>query len=462
MSTQTSIGKPAEIVPEASARTAELKPLSMRSNFTWTIFGSGIYGVCQWGMLIALAKLGSAEMVGRFALGLAICAPVVMFTNMQLRNVQATDAKGEYQLSDYLTLRLWSSTLALVVIGVITLIAQYRFEVTAVVIIIALAKVVESISDALFGFLQKHERLDLVSLSMMVKGPASLAALAALIYWTNNVLWGAAGMLLVWSTILLTYDLSNVRRLQKTLGESKSLEWSRILRPKQLATARRLAWLSLPLGIVGLLDSLNVNVPRYIIERVLGEAALGHFAAMAYVIVAGNMIVAALAHSAAPRLSQTYTRDIEEFKSLVWKLVQFGSVLGLAGVLIALFWGRQFLTLLYTAEYAVHAQVFVWLMLAAAFGFLARFLVCSMTAARCFKAQAPLYAIALLVLAALSVWLVPQAGLLGAAYSICLGMAVLFLGTVGINIRAVRVPVGDNSASVAASPAASTPYEGIK
>jgi len=172
--------------------------------------------------------------------------------------------------------------------------------------------------------------------------------------------------------------------------------------------------------------------------------------------------VAALAHSVAPRLSQAYTRDIGEFKRLVWKLVQFGSVLGLAGVCLALFWGRQFLTLIYTAEYAVHAQVFVWLMLAAAFGFLARFLVCSMTAARRFKAQAPLYAIALLVLAALSVWLVPQAGLLGAAYSICVGMVVLFLGAVGINIRAVRVPVEDNPASVAVSPAASAPCEGIK
>src|ERR1043165_9211480 len=78
---------------------------SLRANFLWSLTGTIIYAGCQWGMLVALAKLGDAEMVGQFALALAVTAPVLMFTNLQLRSVQATDARKDYAFGDYLALR---------------------------------------------------------------------------------------------------------------------------------------------------------------------------------------------------------------------------------------------------------------------------------------------------------------------------------------------------------------------
>ncbi len=424
-------------VAEAVRESGDARPLSMRSNFVWTLVGSGVYGASQWGMLIVLAKLGSAEMVGRFALALAVCAPVIMFTNLQLRNVEATDARNEYRFGDYLSLRLLGSGLALAVIAAIAFAAGYRMEVMLVVFAVALAKAVESISDVIYGRLQKSERLDRVARSMMLRGPGALAALAAMIVWTHNVALAAVGILCAWVVVLLVYDLPNVRRVAaaESAESGRGGEAGASPRPSVI---RRLAWLSLPLGVVGLLDSLNVNVPRYVIERSLGEAALGHFAAMAYVMVAGNMVVAALAHSAAPRLSRCYVTDIAAFKRLVWKLVQFGAMLGMAMVVVAVAFGRPLLTVLYTPEYAAHAHVFSWLMVAAGLGYVARFLVWSMTAARCFKAQAPLYVVALLTLGGLCFWLIPVHGLLGAAWAICMGMTVLLIGSMLVNVYAVR------------------------
>ena len=63
-------------------------------------------------MTIVLAKLGSPEQVGQFALGLAIAAPVFMFATLRLRDVQATDAKQEYQFGDYFALRLTTTVIA--------------------------------------------------------------------------------------------------------------------------------------------------------------------------------------------------------------------------------------------------------------------------------------------------------------------------------------------------------------
>lgn len=68
----------------------------------WTFIGNVVYAGCQWGMLVVLTKLGSPEMVGQFALGLAITAPVFRFADLRLRNVQATDTRREYLFGDYL------------------------------------------------------------------------------------------------------------------------------------------------------------------------------------------------------------------------------------------------------------------------------------------------------------------------------------------------------------------------
>jgi O-antigen/teichoic acid export membrane protein len=269
----------------------------------------------------------------------------------------------------------------------------------------------------------------------MIKGPASLVAMWLILSSTRSLLWTTAGLFLVWTGILLTYDTTYARRLVKLQPPLP------LMRPARLILLRRLAWLALPLGVVGLLDSLNVNVPRYLIEHRLGEAALGHFAALAYIVVAGNMVVAALAHSAAPRLSREFVTHRAAFRHLAWRLVAFGGVLGGAGVLIALLFGHRLLLLLYRPEYAAHTEVFTWLMVAAAFGYIARFVVVAASAARSFRAQAPLYAVSLAIVAACSWWMIPRWGLLGAAWAVATAAAALLVGAVVVLFAALRRPV---------------------
>ena len=154
---------------------------SLRLNVSWTFAGNVFYAACQWGMLVVLAKLGSPEMVGRFALALAVTAPVFMFTNLQLRAVQATDRSHQFAFADYLGLRILSTALALAVIVGLAAWSHYHypFWIAAVIVMVGLAKGSESISDAIYGIVQWHERMDLIARSMMLKGLISLASFAS-------------------------------------------------------------------------------------------------------------------------------------------------------------------------------------------------------------------------------------------------------------------------------------------
>lgn len=391
-------------------------------------------------MLSALAKLGTPEMVGRFSLGLAITAPVIMFTNLQLRAVQATDAKREYTFGDYLGLRLIMTVLALVIIAGITLITGYPLETTLVILVVGLAKAFESISDVFYGLLQQRERMDRIAQSMMIKGVLSLTVLTIVVYLTRSVLWGVVGLAMTWALVLLAYDIRSgaliLRQSANAPGEALQPRWV-------MGVMGRLAWLALPLGIVMMLISLNTNIPRYFVEAYWGERELGIFAAMAYLVVAGTTVVSALGQSASPRLAKHYADGNKPaFRSLLLKLIGVGALLGVAGVLIALVAGRYILSLLYTPEYGERSDILVLVMMAAGIAYIASFLGYGMTAARYFRVQTPLFAVVMAISTAACFFLIPTGGLRGAAVALIIAASVQMVCSLGVVVHALRTLSG--------------------
>ena len=53
-----------------------LPALPLRKNLAWTLTGKLVYGGCLWGVLVAIAKLGTPDMLGQFALGYRPPAPL--------------------------------------------------------------------------------------------------------------------------------------------------------------------------------------------------------------------------------------------------------------------------------------------------------------------------------------------------------------------------------------------------
>lgn len=416
----------------------KIEPLTLRRNFSWTFIGNAVYAACQWGMLVVLAKLGSPEMVGQFTLGLAVTAPVIMFTNLQLRAVQATDAKQKYLFGDYLGLRLMATMLGFLVIVGITIASGYRWQTSLVILIIGLAKGFESISDVFYGLIQQHERMDRIAISMMIKGPLSLLLLGIGVYCRGSVLWGSVGLAIAWAIVLFSYDIRSGALLLKTspsgTSQHKSTTISRNpLHPRwNLKILGQLTFLSLPLGVVMMLISLNSNIPRYFIQSYLRERELGIFAALAYLMVAGNMVILALGQSASPRLAKYYAMgNSQAFRTLLIELVGIGGAIGVVAVSIAQVAGRELLTIIYRPEYAQQKDLFVQVMVAAGIGYVASFLGYGITAARYFLIQIPLFIGVTATSAIASLWLIPSLGLSGAALALILAAIVQTVFSLG-------------------------------
>jgi O-antigen/teichoic acid export membrane protein len=417
---------------------------TLRQNFSWTFIGNAIYVACQWGMLVILAKLGSPEMVGQFTLGLSVTAPVVMFAGLQLSAIQATDARREFAFTDYLSLRVGMVILAILTIIGITATTDYRWETSLIILVLGLAKCIESISDIFYGLLQQHERMDRISLSMIMKGILSLFLFTAGVFLTRGVLWGSVGLVIAWSIILVGYDIYagkilNSPHSNRTSAELKTSLLETIRLKWNFKTQKRLIRLALPLGFVMMLISLNSNIPRYVIERYWSEGELGIFAALAYLMVAESMIVNALGQSVGPRLSKYYAAgNRTAFQFLLFRLLGIGLLLGGIGVLLVLLAGRELLTLIYNQDYAEHVDLLVWLMVATSINNIGSFLGNGMSAVRMFDAQLPVFAIVTAVSAIASFYFIPGSGLHGAVIALILAAIAQVLLSAGVIMYALH------------------------
>jgi O-antigen/teichoic acid export membrane protein len=398
--------------------------MSLRGNVVWTFGGTLVYSIAQWAMLAAISKLGNPYMVGQFALGLAVSAPVYMFTNMQLRTLQATDAKGIFSFPDYFGLRVIASTTGMATVLILSLFNGGSPHTKLVVIAIGTAKCFESLSDAIYGLCQKHERMKFISISLCIKGIGSVIALIIVLRLTRSLFLASCAMAAWWLLLFLTIDLSWAARLVK-LEPPHPRGWLPHFNRRTLA---KLSLIAFPMGIQTMLASLAVNIPRYVIDHDLGTAMLGKFAAMAYFIVAGHTVIAAVGNSVQAPLSRCWHSSLPKFRKLLFKCGVFAFVVGLAGTVLAAVAGRAILTICYNSQYATNQGVFVLLMFSAAFLYVGSILGGGVAIVRRFWTYTLLYS-CVPVLALLIAWLlIPRMGLMGAAVATlayCIANAVI-------------------------------------
>lgn len=440
----------------ASAPTLSAVPQhkgsSLPANFIWNFVGAAVNTTGQWITLVLLAKLTSPELVGQYILGFAIVFPVLMLANLQLRVAVVSDIYQRIDFGHYLSLRLLTTGLALLIIVGITQILEYRWQLSAVVLMVGVAQAIEAVSDIHYARLQLRDRMDRISKSLIARTLLAAIGLTVGVYLGEKLLWGITGIVLARVIVLLGYDIRE--RTHGLAKQSKGFTRNEGLKPRwDLRVQRQLLWFNSPLGIILVLVSLNSSIPRYFIGYVLGERELGIFAAIASVFAAGSMVVVSLGESAFTRLARFYaTENLVEFRLLLGKLLTSGAAMGVCGIVLAKLAGREILTILFRPEYAERADLLPWMMVVGSVAYMAQFLGYGMTAARYYHSQIVLFVLTNLSVAVASYALIPRQGLLGAILAMLIATLVQFIGSVIILVRGMRKHAGVCAQNVEAVP----------
>ena len=392
--------------------------LSLRRGFSWNLVGTTVYNLVQWLLVVVLARLATSDVVGKFALMLAICAPVFLTLGLNLRVAYATDAAREWRLAEYLRLRVIMSAVAVVFSAVLGVAFGLRGLDLLALGWVAVAKAVEARGQTMYGYMQLRERLDMVAKSLLLRatlGP--ILFVAGLL--AGNELWIAClGLAVGWWLAQILWDrVQTARLVTDDTVERGRVEWSG---SRLWGLGRRTA----PLGLDAGVSSLTINTPRYTLQVLEGAATLGRFVALAYLAQTIGMVTGTLADGVVTRLAHYRNQGRRRaFIRLLVKLSAFGFAVGMIVILLGLVLGEWGIRFLLGDEY-VDQPLLIALLVSVTVTTVLRSVSRGLQAAQRFAQILYIDLVVLGVTVACCLWLIPEYGSLGAAFALTVAMSV--------------------------------------
>lgn len=368
------------------------KRKSLKANFVFALAGNLLYTVSQYLILTVLIKNFSSGEVGTYLYALSFVTPIVIPFDMQLRSFYVTEKKDGWSFHDYQGFRLVSNGMALLVILLAALVLKPAMMLT--ICLVGFSKIIESQSDMYYAAAQKAERMDYISYSKFAKGICALALVGACIYAgfsINQVLAAWCGL---WLAVLLLFD-SRISLRVAGIGRKAGI----VFRKDAFLSLFKIA---LPVLLLSFVDKFAASYPNYVVENKLGLSAVAIFGAIIYFRSIGAQVINPMGAVVAPRLANYWSEGKhQDFLHLLRRTTLGALLLGVAGIVVALLFGKWILPLLYTDEYAAYTQLLVLVMVYCLVTYLYVFIGTAITCLRVHWVKLPIHLVSFGVLAAL-------------------------------------------------------------
>jgi O-antigen/teichoic acid export membrane protein len=421
-------------------------------NVSWLTTAELVKLVCWWAMLVVIGKLLGVEAVGYFGLAIALSSPVRQFANLGLRSAIATDVAEQYSFDLYYALRILTNCGFMLVVLTVAIALGYSRESLEVIAVYSVYKMIQAQSGVCHGLFQKHQRLDIIAKSILFRSIFNVVLLSSLIAITNELIWGVFGLVVSELFVFLFYDRVNMKIFlleehkneQNTKLEKNSNRTLIFILVHDGRKLWRLVIDAFPLGLVGLLGSLQLNLPRLVVESALGVTALGYFTAISAFYSAFTQVMDSMGHSASARLARDFQNDRRgEYLALLGLIGLLACLAGLVATVIAFTIGGELLALLFTADYATYETLFGLVMVAASLRLVANLWQVGVLATWRFWLHGSIHILVAAATAIAAVVLIPQYGLMGAGYSLIISSAIHLVGVilvVGYLVRRLTRP----------------------
>jgi O-antigen/teichoic acid export membrane protein len=398
---------------------------------SWSVIGNIVEVGCSWAFITLLVKLGTTTMVGQYGLVLALLSPIFSLTNMQMRALQASDARQEFSFGVYFITRVLTIFVALLAMAAVLVInREDRFIVFLSLVTFARFAVL-AVQDIYVGLLQQQEQIDRMAQVQMIASFALVGAFAIGLVATDSLIVGIGASTGAVIVAIILFSVPAAKRLngERPIRNGLALQWDR-------KAIRELLLLATPLGVIAFLLALQSSLPRLFLNQYDDESQLGVFVALTAISTAGITLMASVSQAVVPRMA--WLRKDGDRRGFIRLLIQveIGSfVVLVASVIGAWLVGPFVVRILYTPEYAEYQGALMWLAAACGLTLMSRYLGNANTVARRLNVQVSNKVVVIVLMLGLCQILVPAYGITGAAASIALAEGISFVLNLAVCIR---------------------------
>ena len=246
------------------------RKLNLKQNMLYNTAGSLIYLACQWLTTIFVVRLASFEDAGILSLSMASANMLTPIASFGMRNYQVSDLSGTFSDGTYVSSRIISSfACALASLIYIFAICEYKGYPALCIFTYQIFYIPDAILDVFHGIDQRCSRMDIIGISLGLRGILMLSAFCAILVMTGSLLLAVSGMAAISFAVLFVYDLPYTAFLKKFRASLKD--------KRVLSLFRACA----PLMLTGMFLSALVSIPRSFLGSSRGAEALGYYSSVA-------------------------------------------------------------------------------------------------------------------------------------------------------------------------------------
>ena len=192
-----------------------------KSSYIWNMAGSMLMAFQSVIMLMILTRTVGLAEAGVFTIAYANASLFLNIGKYGMRNFQVSDVYGQFSFIEYLRSR-WMTTLLMIIVSIAyivhsSLVNNYSFEKSMVIIWMCLFKIADAIEDVYYGMYQQKGRLDIAAKAMTLRMFFTIIIFGIGIIVLHNQLisliiatmttFGLLGLFLSW-----TYGTFNIKK----------------------------------------------------------------------------------------------------------------------------------------------------------------------------------------------------------------------------------------------------------
>ena len=172
------------------------------NSFMWTVASGLVYSVTSLAFLMVVSHVLGDWWSNIYSIGMMIAQQMLTVGRFSVRNFQVSDVKDKYSFGEYLSFRIITCTLTVLITALWIIIGGYTGDTVIVIVAFTIHRISESFSDLFEGLYQQKFRLDVSGKSQLIKNFIMLITFCGMVILTRNLVLSAV-LLAVESVILL-------------------------------------------------------------------------------------------------------------------------------------------------------------------------------------------------------------------------------------------------------------------
>lgn len=393
-----------------------------KRDFIWNFLGLTVNSFSSFFFLIIVNRVNGQYDAGIFTFAYSLMSLFYVVGIFYNRAFQVADVNSKYRNIDYVFGKVLTCSLMILLSFLMVFIFKYNIYKAIIVLLICFFRMMDSFSDTLYGIMQKENQLYKTGISLFLKGLLSVLFFLLIDILTENLILACLSLPILNVIITYFYDWKNTKKyVNKDVNVKKTYS---LLKE------------ALPVFLFSFMSLYLVNSSKYTLDFFSTPEIQNVFG---IILMPGTVLSLCCQYLLNPyllNLTSLYKdKEMRKYNSLLFKIIAYIVIFGLACEIGCYFIGIPVLNFLYGFDLSSYKWLLMLVILGAVFMALTSILSASLTVLKENKKQVYIYAIDSVISLILSILLVKKYEITGATLTYSIVMLFQFINYLILHIK---------------------------